>query len=101
MPERAPSRQVAPRAPRKRPGDHCRRSRPTRSVSPAQTRSWLIHPLNGTWDRDKITKAAAMWIRALYRSWHQPRSQYGDAVVVAFLMMQCLDGVFTYLVVGI
>jgi len=42
-----------------------------------------------------------MWIRVLYKSWDEPRSQYGDAVVVAFLMMQCLDGVFTYLGVGI
>src|SRR5262245_29939463 len=42
-----------------------------------------------------------MWIRALYRSWDEPRSQYGDAVVVAFLVMQCVDGEFTYLGVGI
>ena len=42
-----------------------------------------------------------MWIRVLYKSWDEPRSQYGDTVVVAFLMMQCLDGVFTYLGVGI
>jgi hypothetical protein len=48
-----------------------------------------------------MTKAAAMWIRTLYRSWDEPRSQYGDAVVVAFVVMQCLDGVFTYLGVNI
>ena len=42
-----------------------------------------------------------MRIRVLYKSWDEPRSQYGDAVVVAFLVMQCLDGVFTYLGVGI
>jgi hypothetical protein len=42
-----------------------------------------------------------MWIRTLYRSWDEPRSQYGDTMVVAFLVMQCLDGVFTYLGVNI
>ena len=42
-----------------------------------------------------------MWIRALYKSWDDPRSRFGDAVVVVFLVMQCLDGVFTYLGVGI
>lgn len=42
-----------------------------------------------------------MWIRVLYKSWEDPRSRFGDAVVVAFLLMQCLDGVFTYLGVGI
>ena len=42
-----------------------------------------------------------MWIRVLYKSWDEPRSRFGDAMVVAFLVMQCLDGVFTYLGVGI
>ena len=42
-----------------------------------------------------------MGIRRLYRRWDEPRSLFGDAVVVAFLVMQCLDGIFTYLGVGI
>ena len=42
-----------------------------------------------------------MWIQVLYKSWDDPRSRFGDAAVVAFLVMQCLDGVFTYLGVGI
>jgi Domain of unknown function (DUF5658) len=39
--------------------------------------------------------------RVLTRTWDEPRSFFGDIVVVAFLVMQCLDGVFTYLGVGI
>ena len=42
-----------------------------------------------------------MWTRALYKRWDEPRSRFGDIMVVAFLAMQCLDGVFTYLGVGI
>ena len=42
-----------------------------------------------------------MWIRVLYKTWDEPKSLFGDAVVVAFLVMQCLDGIFTYLGVGI
>src|SRR5258708_19749860 len=37
----------------------------------------------------------------LYKRWAEPRSLFGDLMVVAFLVMQCLDGVFTYLGVGI
>ena len=37
----------------------------------------------------------------LYKRWDEPRSLFGDLMVVAFLLMQCLDGVFTYLGVGI
>jgi hypothetical protein len=37
----------------------------------------------------------------LYRRWEQPRSLYGDIAVIAFLVVQCLDGVFTYLGVSI
>jgi hypothetical protein len=37
----------------------------------------------------------------LVKRWEEPRSQFGDLVVVGFLLMQCLDGVFTYLGVGI
>jgi Domain of unknown function (DUF5658) len=42
-----------------------------------------------------------MWIRRVYRSWEAERSVFGDAAVVAFLIVQCLDGVFTYLGVAI
>lgn len=37
----------------------------------------------------------------LYRRWEAPRSRFGDLVVVSFLIVQCLDGVFTYLGVRI
>jgi hypothetical protein len=37
----------------------------------------------------------------LYKRWDEPRSLFGDLMVVAFLVMQCLDGVFTYVGVGI
>jgi len=33
----------------------------------------------------------------LYRRWEEPRSRFGDAVVIASLLVQCLDGIFTYL----
>jgi hypothetical protein len=32
----------------------------------------------------------------LVKQW-EPRSRFGDVVVVAFLLVQCLDAVFTYL----
>jgi hypothetical protein len=37
----------------------------------------------------------------LYKRWDEPRSLFGDLVVLTFLMTQCLDGVFTYLGVAI
>src|SRR5712691_2044499 len=37
----------------------------------------------------------------LYKRWDEPRSLFGDLMVVAFLVMQLLDGVFTYLGIGI
>ncbi len=37
----------------------------------------------------------------LYKRWDEPRSLFGDLMVVTFLVMQCLDGIFTYLGVGI
>jgi hypothetical protein len=37
----------------------------------------------------------------LYRRWEAPRSRFGDLVVLGFLLVQCLDGVFTYLGVRI
>ena len=37
----------------------------------------------------------------LYKRWDEPKSLFGDLMVVTFLVMQCLDGVFTYLGVGI
>ena len=33
----------------------------------------------------------------LYKRWEVPRSMFGDLTVVGFLLVQCLDGVFTYL----
>jgi len=37
----------------------------------------------------------------LYKRWDEPRSLFGDLMVVGFVLMQCLDGVFTYLGIGI
>jgi hypothetical protein len=37
----------------------------------------------------------------LYKRWDAPKSMFGDLMVVGFVLMQCLDGVFTYLGVGI
>jgi hypothetical protein len=37
----------------------------------------------------------------LSKRWDTPRSLFGDVVVVAFLVVQCLDGVLTYLGVSI
>jgi uncharacterized protein DUF5658 len=37
----------------------------------------------------------------LVRRWDEPKSRFGDLVVVGFLLMQCLDAVFTYLGVAI
>ena len=33
----------------------------------------------------------------LYKRWDEPRSLFGDLMVITFLVTQCLDGVFTYL----
>lgn len=33
----------------------------------------------------------------LVKRWEEPKSRFGDLVVVGFLLMQCLDAVFTYL----
>jgi hypothetical protein len=37
----------------------------------------------------------------LYKRWEQPKSLFGDLMVVGFVLMQCLDGVFTYIGVAI
>jgi hypothetical protein len=37
----------------------------------------------------------------LVRRWDEPKSRFGDFVVVGFVLMQCLDAVFTYLGVTI
>ncbi len=37
----------------------------------------------------------------LVKRWEEPRSRFGDLVVVGFLLMQCLDAVFTYVGIGI
>lgn len=33
----------------------------------------------------------------LYRRWETPRCCFGDLAVLLFVVVQCLDGVFTYL----
>ena len=37
----------------------------------------------------------------LCRRWDSPRCRFGDLAVLAFLVVQCLDGIFTYLGVSI
>jgi hypothetical protein len=37
----------------------------------------------------------------LYKRWEEPRSLFGDLMVLTFVATQCLDGVFTYLGVAI
>jgi len=37
----------------------------------------------------------------LVKRWEEPKSLFGDLVVVCFLLMQCLDAVLTYLGVRI
>jgi hypothetical protein len=37
----------------------------------------------------------------LYKRWDTPRSLFGDVVVLGFLLVQCLDGGFTYLGVSL
>ena len=37
----------------------------------------------------------------LYKRWDEPQSLFGDLMVVGFVLMQCLDGVFTYLGIAI
>jgi uncharacterized protein DUF5658 len=37
----------------------------------------------------------------LYKRWDEPRAMFGDIAVIGFLLVQCLDGVFTYLGVTI
>ena len=34
----------------------------------------------------------------LYKRWAEPNSRFGDLMVLGFLLVQCLDGVFTYVV---
>ena len=33
----------------------------------------------------------------LVKQWDEPKSRFGDLMVVGFVLMQCLDAVFTYL----
>src|SRR4029450_2055372 len=40
-------------------------------------------------------------LAVLYKRWNEPRSRFGDLVVVIFMVMQCLDGIFTYMGVRI
>ena len=36
-------------------------------------------------------------MESFYRRWDEPRSLFGDVMVVSFVLMQLFDGVFTYL----
>jgi len=36
-------------------------------------------------------------MRGLRTRWDRPNSRFGDVVVVGFLLVQCLDGILTYL----
>jgi len=37
----------------------------------------------------------------LVKAWDEPKSRFGDLMVVGFLLAQCLDAVFTYLGISI
>jgi hypothetical protein len=37
----------------------------------------------------------------LVKAWDEPKSRFGDLMVVGFMLMQCLDAVFTYLGISI
>ena len=59
----------------------------------------LTEPRVAEVNHDFTIRQPAMAV--LYKRWNEPRSRFGDLLVVAFMVMQCLDGVFTYLGVGI
>ena len=40
-------------------------------------------------------------MEGLVRQWEQPKSRFGDLMVVGFVLMQCLDAAFTYVGVSI
>jgi hypothetical protein len=40
-------------------------------------------------------------LAVLYKRWNEPKSRFGDLMVITFVVMQCLDGVFTYMGVRI
>lgn len=40
-------------------------------------------------------------MRRLCQQWEAPQSTFGDLAVIGFLLVQCLDGVFTYVGVRI
>src|ERR1051326_7961635 len=48
-----------------------------------------------------IRLAAGIDMRRLYQAWDTPDSLFGDIAVVGFLLVQVLDGMFTYLGVTI
>jgi hypothetical protein len=42
-----------------------------------------------------------MVMAVLSKRWNEPNSLFGDIAVIGFVLAQCLDGVFTYLGIGI
>jgi hypothetical protein len=42
-------------------------------------------------------RALRIEVRRLYQAWDTPNSLFGDIAVVGFLLVQVLDGMFTYL----
>ena len=48
-----------------------------------------------------LRPAAGKQMALLYKRWDEPKSRFGDCVVIIFLLVQFLDGVFTYLGVSI
>jgi hypothetical protein len=52
------------------------------------------------WPR-ALRLAAGTDVRRLYQAWDTPDSLFGDIAVVGFLLVQVLDGTFTYLGVTI
>jgi hypothetical protein len=63
-----------------------------------------MHSTAGSWvPRESRSNFAIHGDRMspLYKGLDDPKYVFGNLVVVGFLLMQCLDGVFTYLAVGI
>src|SRR5262249_13325708 len=45
----------------------------------------------------KSANSVGRGMELLYKQWETPRCLFGDSAVLCFLLVQCLDGAFTYL----
>src|SRR5215216_3901942 len=66
-------------------------------------RPYLSNTLNGGGDtpiarwQERCKDTQRFTMGTMFKRWEAPRSRFGDFVVVSFLVVQYLDGVFTYL----